>query len=125
VFENRLVRRFFGPQREDVAGGWKRLHNEELHTSYASQNIMRVITSRKMRWACHVALTAEMRKVYEILVGQPEGNRPRRRPWRRSEHNIRLDRRGIRWEGTDWIYLVKRRDQWRALVKTVMNLRVP
>jgi hypothetical protein len=73
VSENRVLRRIFGPKREEVAGGWRRLHNEELLNLYTSPNIIRVIRSRRMRWAGHVARTEEMRNLYKVLVRKPEG----------------------------------------------------
>jgi hypothetical protein len=77
TFENRVLKRIFRPKREEeAAGGWKRLYNEELHNLYASTNIIRVITSSRMRWAGHVTWIGEMRNAYDILVGKPEGERP-------------------------------------------------
>jgi hypothetical protein len=76
AFENKVVRRIFVPKAEKVAGGWRRLHNEELQNLYASQNIIRVITSRKMRWTRHIALIEKMRNAYRIFFGKPEGNKP-------------------------------------------------
>jgi hypothetical protein len=81
--------------------------------------------SRRMRWAGHVARMGEKRNAYRILVGMPEGKRPLGRPRRRWVDNIEMDLRGIGWDGGDWIDLAQDRDQWRALVNTVMNLRVP
>jgi hypothetical protein len=78
-----------------------------------------------MIWIGHVARTGEMKNAYKILVGKPEGNRLRGRPGRRWEYNIRMDLREIGWEGVDWIHLAHDRDRWRALVTTVMNLRIP
>jgi hypothetical protein len=83
VFGNRALRRIFRPQGEEVAGGWRRLHNEGFHNLYASPNIIRVIKSRRMRWAGHVSRMGEMRNAYKILVGKPEGKRPLGRPKRR------------------------------------------
>jgi hypothetical protein len=108
-----------------VIGGWRKLHNEELHNLYCSPSIIRIIKSRRMRWAGHVARMGEKRNVYRILVGKPEGKRPLGRPRRRWEENIRMDLREIEWGGMDWIELAQDRDQWRALVSTVMNLRFP
>jgi hypothetical protein len=73
VFENRVLRRIFGPKRDEAIGEWRRLHNEELNDMYSSPNIIRVIKSRRMRWAGHVACTGERRSGYRILVGRPEG----------------------------------------------------
>jgi hypothetical protein len=78
-----VLRRIFGPKREKVEGGWRRLYNEELHYLYASPNIVSVIKSRRMRWAGHLARMDEVRNAYRILVGKPYGKRPLRRSWRR------------------------------------------
>ena len=85
------VHRIFGPRRDEVTGDWRRLHNEELNDLYASPNIMRVIKSRRTRWAGHVARMGEERGVYRFLVGKPEGRRPLGRPRRRWVDNIRMD----------------------------------
>jgi hypothetical protein len=82
VFENRVLRRIFGPKREEV-GSWRKLHNDELHSLYSSPNIVRVIKSRRMRWAGHVARMGEGRGAYRVLVEKPEGKRPLGRPRRR------------------------------------------
>jgi hypothetical protein len=95
VFENRVQKRIFGPKSEEVMGGWRRLHNEELHNLYTLQNIIRVITSRSMRWAGHVARMEEMRSTYKILVRQREEKRPLGRHSRRWENKIRMDLRKI------------------------------
>jgi hypothetical protein len=108
-----------------LTGDWRRLHNEELHNLYSSPNIIRMIKSRRLRWAGHVVRMEEKRNAYRILVGKPEGKRPLGRPRRRWVDNIKMDLREIRWDGMDWIELAQDRDQWRALVNTVMNLRVP
>jgi hypothetical protein len=84
-----------------------------------------MIKSRRMRWAGHIARMGETRNAYRTLVGKPEGKRPQGRPRRRWVDNIKIDLRGIGWDGMDWIHLAQDRDQWRALVNTVMNLRVP
>jgi hypothetical protein len=91
VFENRVFRIIFGPKRDKVTGGWRKLHNEELHGLYSSPSIVRVIKARKMRWAGHVACMGEVRGAYNILVGKPEGRRPLGRPRRRWEYNIKMD----------------------------------
>jgi len=83
VFENRVLRRIFGPQKDDVTGEWRKLHNEELNDLYCSPNIVRVIKSRIIRWAGHVARMGEKRSVYRVLVGRTEGKRPLGRPRRR------------------------------------------
>jgi hypothetical protein len=76
VFENRVLRRIFGPKRDEVTGEWRKLHNQELHNLHSSPDIIRQGKSRRMRWAGHVVLVGEERKVYKILVGKPEGKRP-------------------------------------------------
>jgi len=81
--ENRVLRRIFGPEREELTREWRKLRNEELNDLYSSPNIVRVIKSRRMRWAGHVARTGERRGVYSVLVGKPEGKRPLGRPRRR------------------------------------------
>jgi hypothetical protein len=98
VFENRMLRRTFGPKRDEVTGGWRRLHNE-LHYLYCSPSIIRIIKSRSMRWAGHVARMGGKRTAYRILVGNAEGKRPLGRPRRRWEDNIRMGFREIEWGG--------------------------
>jgi hypothetical protein len=117
------LRRLYGPKRKEVAGGCSRLHNEELHNLYASPSI-RVIKSRIMRWAEHVAHMRDPRNAYNVLVGKYEGKSPLRRPRCRWEDNIRIDCRDIGWQGVEWPHLTQERDQWWALVNTVMNLKV-
>jgi hypothetical protein len=95
-----------------------------LHNKYPSPSLIRVIKSRRMRWAGHAARMRERRNACRILVGKPEGKRPLGRPRRRWADNIRINLREIGWNGMDWIDLTHDRDQWRALVNTVMNLRV-
>jgi hypothetical protein len=90
VFENRVLRRIFGPRRDEVTGEWKKLHNEELHNLYSSPDIIRQIKSRRMCWAEHVARMGEERKMYKVLVGKPKGKRPLGRPRRSWEHGIRM-----------------------------------
>jgi hypothetical protein len=91
VFENRVLRRIFEPKRDRVTGGWRKLHNEELHNLYSSPSIIRIIKSRSMRWAGHVARMGKKRNVYTLLVGKPEGKRPLGRPRRRWIDNIKMD----------------------------------
>ena len=125
VFENMVLRRIFGPRRDDVTGEWRRLHNEELNDLYSSPNIVRVIKSRRVRWAGHVARMGEERGVYRVLVEKPEGTRPLGRPRRRWMDNIRMDLQEVGCGCMDWIGLAQDRDGWRTLVSAVMNLRVP
>jgi hypothetical protein len=108
-----------------VTGGWRKLHNEELHGLYSSPSIIRVIKARRMRWAGYVARLEEVRGAYNILVGRPEGRRLLGRPRRRWEDNIKMDLGEIVFGDVDLIHLDQDRDRWRALVNTVMNLRVP
>jgi hypothetical protein len=124
VFGNRVLRRIFGPKRDEVTGEWRKLHNEELHNLYSSPDIIRQVKSRQMRWAGHVARMGEKRKGYKVLVGKPEGRRPLGRPRQRWEDGIGMDLRK-RMEGVEWIHLAHNRDRWWALVNTVMNLLVP
>jgi hypothetical protein len=124
VFENRVLRRIFGPKRDDVTGDWRKLHNDELHNLYSSPNIIRIIKSRRMRWAEHVAGMEATRNAHKILVGKPEEKRPLGRPKRRWVDNNKMDLGEIGRDGSDWIELAQDRDQWRALVNTLMNLRV-
>jgi hypothetical protein len=123
VFENRVLRRIFGPKRDEVTGERRKLHNEELHILYSSPNI-RQIKSRRMRWVGHVARMGEERNVYRILMGRPEGKTPLGKPRRKWEDGIRMDLREIGWVSVDWIQLAQDRDWWWPLVNTVMNLRV-
>jgi hypothetical protein len=119
-----VLRRIYGPKREED-GSWRKLHNDELHDLSSSPNIVRVIKSRKMRWAGHVARMGEGRGAYRVLVGRPEGKRPLGRPRCRWEDNIKMDLGEIGIDGVNWIRLAQDRVQWRAFVNTVMNLWVP
>ena len=123
MFENKVLRRIFGPRRDEVTGEWRRLHNE-LNDLYSSPNV-RVIKSRRMRWAGHVERMGGERGVYRVLVGKPEGKRPLGRPRRIWVDNIRMDLHEVGCGYVDWIGLVQDRDRWRTLVSAVMNLRVP
>jgi len=124
VYENRVLRRVFESQRDEVRGEWRKLHNEELRDLYSLPNIVRVVKSRRMRWAGHVARMGEGRGVHRVLVGKPKGKRPLGRPRRRWEDNIKMYLREV-GGGGDWMELAQDRDGWWALVNTVMNLRVP
>ena len=125
MFENRVLRRIIGSRRDEVTGEWIKLHSEELRDMYSSPIIFRVIKSRRMRCAGHVARMRERRGVYKILVGKPEGKRPLGRPRRRWEDNIKMDIQDVGYGGMNWIELGQDRYRWRAFVSTVMNLRVP
>jgi hypothetical protein len=101
------------------------LHNDELHILYSSPNLVKVIKSRRMRWAGQVVRTGEGRGVYRILVGKPEGKRPLGRPRSRNEDNIKMNLREIGNDGANRIRLAQDRVQWRASVNTVMKLQIP
>jgi hypothetical protein len=124
VFENRVLRRIFGPKRNEVMGGWRKLH-EELHNLYSSSSIIRMIESRRMRWTGHVTRMGRERNIYIILAGKPGGKIPLGRLRHRWVNTIKMDLREIGWDGMDWIDLAQNKDKWRALVNTVMNLWVP
>jgi hypothetical protein len=119
-----FLRRIFGPKREED-GSWRKLHNDEFYYLYSSPNIVRVIKSRRMRWAGHVARIKEGRGDCRDLVGRPEGKRPLGKPRCMWEDNIKMDLREIGIDGANWIRLAQDRVQWRAFVNTVVNLRVP
>jgi hypothetical protein len=125
VFENRVLRRIFGPKRDEVMGEWRKFHNEELRDLYSSPSIIRIIKSRRMRWAGHVARMGEKRNVYRLFVGKQGGKRPLGRPRRWLVDNIRMDLGEVRLGDMDWIGLAKDRNRWRAVVNSVLNLRVP
>ena len=125
VFENRVLRRIFGPKRDEVTGEWRKLHNEEPNDLYTSPNIVRVIKSRRMKWAGHVARMGERRGVYRVLVGKTEGKRPFGRHRRRWEDNIKMYLQEAGCGCMDWIELAQDRDRWGAFVTAVMNFRVP
>jgi hypothetical protein len=125
VFLNMVLRRIFGPRREEVTGEWRKLLNEELNDLHSSPNIVRVIKSRRMRWVGHVARMGEERGMYRVLVGKPKGKRPLGRPRRRWVYNIRMDLQEMGCGYVDWIGLVEDREMWRTFVSAVMNLRVP
>jgi hypothetical protein len=105
-----VLRRIFGPKRDEVTGGWRKLHNEELHNLYSSPSIIRMIKSRRMKWAGHVARMGEKRNAYRILVGKPEEKGPLIRPRRRWVDNIKMDHREIGLGIMDWIDLAQVRD---------------
>jgi hypothetical protein len=125
MFENRVLRRVFGPKRDEVTGEWRELHNEELNDLYSIPNIARGVKSRRMRWAGHVARIGEDRGVHRMLVGKPKEKSPLGRPRRRWEDNIKMDLQEVGGGRGDWMELAQDRDRWRALVGTVRNFRVP
>jgi hypothetical protein len=106
VFKNRVLRRVFGPKKDEATGEWRRLHNEELNDLYSSSNIIRVIKPRRKRWAGYVARMGEKRGAYRILVGRPVGRRPLGRPRHRWEDNIKMDLQEVgcgTWTGLSWL----------------------
>jgi len=125
VSENRVLRRVFGSKRDELTGEWRKLNNEELSDLYSLPNIVRVVKSRRMCWAVHVARMGEGRGVHRFLVGKPEGKRPLGRPRRRREDAIKMDVQEVGGGCGDWMELAQDRESWRALVNTVMNIRVP
>jgi hypothetical protein len=125
VFVNRVLRRIFGLKRDEVTGEWRKLHNEELRDLYSSPSIIRIIKSRRMRWAGYVAHMGQKRNAYRLLVGKPEEKRPLGRLRHRWVDNIRMDLGEVGWGDMDWIGLAQDRNRWRALVNSVLNLRVP
>jgi len=120
-----MLRRIFGSRSDEVTGEWRRLHNEELNDLYSSPYIVRVIKSRRIRWAGYVARMGEERGVYRVSVGKPVCRRPLGRPRRRWVDNNRMDLQAVGCGYMDWIGLAQDRDWWRTLVSAVMNLRVP
>jgi hypothetical protein len=112
VFENRVLRRIFGPKEGEVTKEWRKLHNEELNDLQASPNIIRVIKSLRMRWAGHVARMGERRGIYKVFVVNPEGKRPMGRPRRRWEDNISMDLQEMGCGGMDCNELAQDRHSW-------------
>jgi hypothetical protein len=111
VSENRALRRVFGPKRDEVTGEWRKLHNEELSDLYSLPNFVRVVKSRRMRWAGHVAGMGEGRGVHRFLVGKPEGKRPLERPRRRCEDNIKMELQEVGGVCGDWMELAQDMDR--------------
>jgi hypothetical protein len=116
VFENRVLWRVFGPKRDEVTGEWRKLQNEELNDLYSLPSIVRVVKSRRMRWAGHVARMGEERGVHRVLVRKPDGKRPLGTPRRRGEDNIKMNLQEVGVGCGDWIESAQDRDRWRALV---------
>jgi hypothetical protein len=116
--------RIFGPNRDEVMGERRKLHNGELHNLYSSPDIIRQIKSRRMRWAGQVAHMGEGRNVYKVLVGTPKVKRPLERPRHRWEDGIRMDLSETGWGDVKWIQLAQDSDQRQAVVNVMMNLQV-
>jgi hypothetical protein len=125
VFENRVLRRIFGPKRDEVTEEWRKLHSEELRELYSPPSIIRKMKSRRIRGAGHVARMGEKKNAYRLLVGKLDGKRPLRRTRRRWVDNIKMDLGDMGWGGVGWIGLAQDRSKRRALVNAIMNLRVP
>jgi len=119
MLENKILRKIFGPKREEVTGEWRRLND-----LYSSPNMICVIKSRRMRWGRPCSAHGA-RSAYRVLVGKPEGKRPLGILWRRWEHDIKMDLQEVGWGSMDWIDLGYGRDRWWVLVNAVMNLQVP
>jgi hypothetical protein len=115
AFENKVLRRIFVSKRDEVTGEWRRLHNKQLYVLYSSPNIARVIKSRRLRWAGHVARMVARTGLHWVLVGKPERRRLLGRPRRRWEDNIKMDLREVGWVGMEWIDLAEDRDRWGRL----------
>ena len=120
MLENKVLREIFGAKRDKITEEWRKLHNSELNALCSSPNIK----SRRLRWAGHVARMEQSRNAYRVLLGEPEGKRPIGRSSRRWEDNIKMDFREVGCNPGHWIDFAEDRDQWRAYVRAVMNLRV-
>jgi hypothetical protein len=125
MFENRVLRRIFGPVKVEVVSEWRKLYNGEFHDLYSSPSIIRIIKSRRMTWAVHVARMGEKENAYRLLAEKPEGKRPLGRPRRRWVDNIRMDLTDVVWGDGYWICLAQDMNKWGAVVNSVLNLLVP
>jgi hypothetical protein len=105
LFENRVLRRIFGPMWNEVTRGWRKLHNEELHKLCSSPNIVRMNKSRTIRWAGNIVCMGEMSTAYKILVGKSDGKRPLRKPRPKWGNNIKMYLREVEMENVDWIHM--------------------
>jgi hypothetical protein len=124
--EHRLrVLRIFGPKRDEVTGEWRKVHNEELRDLYSSPSTIRILKSRRMRWAGPIARMGENSNAYRLLVRKPERKRPVGRPGHRWVDNARMDFGELGWGGVVWIDLAQDRNIWRAFVNSAMNLQAP
>jgi CTP synthase (UTP-ammonia lyase) len=120
VFENRELKRMFGPNRDEIIRGWRKLHDEEFHNLNSSPNIIKMIKSRRIKWLGHVARMGEKRIAYRDLLVKLEGKRVLERHRRRWENNIEVDNRELGCGGMEWILLAQDKHMWRAIPNTVM-----
>ena len=125
MFENRVLRRIFGPKRDKVTRKWRKLNNKELNDMYSSPDSVWVIKWRRMTWVGHVAHTGERRGIYRFLVGKLEGKRPLGRPRHRWEDIIKMDLQEVACVDMDGIEMAQDRDRWQSLVNAVVNHWVP
>jgi hypothetical protein len=116
--------KIFGPGREE-GGSWGKLDNDEIHELYSSRNIVRVIKSRRIRWAGYVTRMAEGRGVYSVSIGRPKGKRSLGRPRHKWEDSINMGLKETGIDEANWIRLAQHRVRWRTFVSMVMKLRVP
>jgi len=125
VFENRVLRRIFGPKKDDVVRKWRKLDKEELNDLNCSPNIVRVIRSRRIKWTEYVARMGKKRAVYRVLVGKTERKSPLGRARRRWKDNNKMDLQEVGCGCMDWIELAHDRDRWQTLVKAVKKFQAP
>ena len=123
MFENRVLRRIFGPKRDEVTGEWRKVHNEELNDLYCSPNIVRMIKSRRMRWAGHEARMGRWEACADFC-GETQEKRPLGRSRHRWYDNIKMDLQEVGCGVMDWIEPTQNRGSWRTFVNAVMNFRV-
>ena len=125
VFENKVLRKIFGARKDKVSGEYRKLHNHELEELYKSPSIVRIIKSRRLRWAGHVARMGEERTARRIFAGKPRSKRPLGRPRRRWEDNVLQDLEEIGRNQMSWAEFAKNPVEWRSCVEAAMNFRVP
>ena len=124
MLKNKVLRKIFGAKNNEITGEWRKLHNAELHALYSLPNIIRSLKLKRLRWAGHVARMEQSKNAYRVSVGKSEGKRPLGRPWHRCEDSIKMDLKKVGCNPGEWIDLAEDRDQWRAYIRVVMNLRV-